>query len=95
MERNTNATLAGKSFPIRLTPNQVNDLLSRKYGGEFGARAKYARRIRRHRSTVTRLINGELGGELRCRFADFLGVSEEMLPQPKVRRRRRELGAVA
>lgn len=79
MENNNTAT--NRDLSIRLTPEQINDLLLKKFNLERGARAKYARRIRRHRSTVTRLIDGQIRGDLRKRFAKFLGVPESMLPR--------------
>ena len=47
----------------------------------FRTAAAYARMIHVHRATATRLITGEIGGELRMRFAKFLGVPEETLPR--------------
>lgn len=73
---------ATNGLPIRLTPDQINDLLAQKLGSpRRGARTKYARRIRKHKSTVKRIIEGEIGGAQRKRLADFLGVSEAMLPK--------------
>jgi hypothetical protein len=67
---------------IRLTPEEINLLLAQKLGSpRRGARAKYARRIRKHKSTVKRIIDGEIGGLPRKRLAEFLGVTEAMLPK--------------
>lgn len=80
MQRNNHAT--NRHIPsLRLTPPQVNNLLNERFGVEWGGKAKYARRIRKDRSTVTRLVNGEIRGELRKRLANFLGVTPEMLPR--------------
>jgi len=42
--------------------------------------ATYARLIKRHRSTVTRLADGEIGGERRERFLAFFGFTPEDIP---------------
>ena len=61
---------------MALTKQEVNGILKAKGFNKF----KYARRIHKHRSTVTRIVSGEIGGRLRKRFAEFLGVSESELP---------------
>jgi len=76
METKSSATL------IRFTPEEINLLLAQKLGTHRrGARAKYAKRIRKHKTTVKRIIEGDIGGRSRKRLAEFLDVSEAMLPK--------------
>ena len=72
MQRNATNPLS------RMTPGEVKQKLRQR---GFRTAAAYARMIHVHRATATRLIAGEIGGELRERFAKFLGVPEEMLPK--------------
>lgn len=61
-----------------LTRPEVKKEMKRRKG--FGSYAAYARLIHRHRSTAMRLADGQIGGDLRERFLDFFGFSEEEIP---------------
>lgn len=61
--------------------------------------ASYSRLIKRHRSTVTNLADGKIGGDLRERFLKFFGFTEDDIPLRTItairEREEQEKGAAA
>jgi hypothetical protein len=60
-----------------LTRAEVKREMRRRKGFTF---ASYSRLIKRHRSTVTNLADGKIGGDLRERFLKFFGFTEDDIP---------------
>ena len=64
-----------------LTRSEVKKEMKRRKGFTF---ASYSRLIKRTNGAVTRLADGQIGGELRERYLRFFGFTEEEIPyRPK------------
>lgn len=71
------ATQINSTNTIALTHQEIKREMKRRRG--FGPKA-YSRMIKRTAGAVTRLIDGEIGGELRERFLKFFNFTEEEVP---------------
>lgn len=60
-----------------LTRKEIKQEMKRRRGFTF---ASYSRLIKRTNGAVTRLADGEIGGELRDRFMRFFNFTEEEIP---------------
>ncbi len=79
METNT---LLKSSQLTPLTRAEVKREMKRRRGFTF---ASYSRLIKRTNGAVTRLADGQIGGELRERFLRFFSFTEEEIPYRPLR----------
>lgn len=76
-----NLTQPDSTLPTKpLTTEQIKAEMKKRRGF---TPASYARLIKRSKSASTRLINGEIGGELRERFLRFFGFDSNEVPTMK------------
>lgn len=80
----TNAQVKSSSIETRpLTRREIKQEMKRRRGFTF---ASYSRLIKRTNGAVTRLADGQIGGELRERFLRFFAFTEEEIPYRGTRR---------